>query len=543
MPTYADLADVDPTAWLHQARAWDELAHDLADRADRVRAACSRLDETWGGADARASRARRDALITELHAAATSAATVAAVLGRHAGTVMAAQQRVRDAVAGVNPLIARVTADGTVVPAVWVSVSAPGVAANLTLYLLEARRVSGVISEALEQAARSDAETVDALHRLAPAEPGRPPPDGRRPPDGIPAEGTDPAAVHGWWQGLSPDERDRLVTEHPEQIGERDGIPSVDRDRANRARLDGERVRLGRLRMRLRPADGDDERERVDAALAGIDVLDHRLAVPGTLLLGFGTEGDGRAVVATGDPDRSDNVVTYVPGVGARLGAVGIDLARSDAMAGAAKVADPRATTAAVTWIGYPAPSGLLAAAGDGAARAGGDALTRFQDGLRVTGRGEPARLTVLGHSYGSLVAGHAAATGGLSADELVLVGSPGVGTRRDVADLRTHPEHVWATVAANDPINHVPGASAAGTSAPFPATRQIAHGADPTDPAFGARVFPSAPGTPGPLADDPATVADESSPTTAHGQYWDPGSPSLESIGRITVGRKDVRH
>lgn len=541
MPTYADLVDVDPTAWLHQARDWDGLAHDLADRADRIRGAWVRLDGTWGGADARAARARRDDLVGELDAAADRAAAVAAVLGRHAGTVMAAQQRVRDVVAGVNPLVAYVRPDGTVLPASWASTSMPGLAASLALYLVEARRVASVIADALEEAARSDAETVDALHRLAPAGPGRPP-GGPVPPDGIPPDHTDPAAVHAWWRALPAAERDRLVTEHPERIGELDGVPSVDRDRANRLRLDGERVRLRRQRMRLGSRTDDDERERVDAALAGIDVLDRRLDAPGALLLGFGTEGGGRAVVATGDPDRSDNVVTYVPGVGARLEAVGIDLARSDAVVRSAHAADPQADTAAVTWIGYRAPSGLAAAVGDGAARDGGDALARFQDGLRVTGHGDRARLTVLGHSYGSLVAGHAAATGDLAADELVLVGSPGAGTRRDVADLRMDPEHVWATVAANDPINHVPGAPAAGTSAPFPSTRQLAHGSDPTDPAFGAQVFVSAPGTLGPLADDPATVGDESTPTAAHGQYWDPRSPSLESIGRIAVGRRDVQ-
>ena len=539
VPTYADLADVDPTAWLHQARAWDGLAHDLADRADRIRAVWGRLDGTWAGADARAARGRRDELVGELDTAADRLAAIAAVLGRHAGTVLAAQQRVRDAVSGVNPLLARVTPDGTVLPVPWICASVPGVATNLALYLVEARRVSGVIADALDDVARSDAETVDALHRLAPAGPGRPPPGGGGP-DGIPAGGTDPVAVHEWWRGLSPGERDRLLTEHPERVGELDGVPAVDRDRANLLRLDGERVRLGRLRMRLGTRDGG-ERERVDAALAGIDVLAGRLAVPGTLLIGFGTDGDGRAVVAAGDPDRSDNVVTYVPGVGARLQAVGVDLARSDAIARSARAADPRAGTAAITWIGYRAPSGLLAASGGAAARDGGAALARFQDGLRVTGHGDRTRLTVLGHSYGSLVAGHAAAAGGLEADELVLVGSPGTGTRRDVTDLRMDPAHVWATVAANDPINHVPGAAAAGTSAPFPATRQIAHGSDPTDPAFGAQVFASAPGTPGPLADDPATVVDESSPAAAHGQYWDPGSPSLESIGRIAVGRRDL--
>ncbi len=540
MPTYAELADVDPTSWLHQARDWDELAHDLADRAERVRAACARIDETWGGADARAARTRRDELVAELDAAADRAAAVAAVLGRHAGTVMAAQQRMRDAVLGANPLFTRVTPDGTVLPVLWVSGSPLGVANNLACYLIEARRISAVIADALTEAERSDAETVDALHRLAPGGPEGPPPGGGGP-DGIPAEGTSAAAVHEWWRGLPAGERDRLVTEHPDRIGELDGVPASDRDRANRLRLDGERVRLRRLRMRLRRQDGADEREQVDAALAGIDVLDHRLDVPGTLLLGFGTEDGGRAVVAAGDPDRSDNVVTYVPGVGARLATVGIDLARSDAIAGSARAAAPAASTAAVTWIGYDAPPGIAAAVSDSPARDGGAALTRFQDGLRVTGRGDRARLTVLGHSYGSLVAGHAAAAGGLAADELVLVGSPGAGTRSDVGDLRMDPAHVWATVAANDPVNHIPGSPAVGTSDPFAAARQLAFGTDPTDPAFGAQVFASAPGTLGAGPDDPATDEDESSPTAAHGQYWDPGSPSLESIGRIAVGRRDV--
>ncbi|TCK21270.1 alpha/beta hydrolase [Pseudonocardia endophytica] len=542
MPTYTDLVDVDPTAWLHQARAWDGLAHDLADRADRLRATGARLAETWGGADARAATRRRDELVGELDAAADRAAAVAAVLGRHAGTVMAAQQRVREAVAGVNPVVARVTDDGTVLPVLGSALSGPGAVGLLDAYLREARRVSGVIADALDDAARSDAETVEALHRLAPADPDRPPPGGSLPPDGIPPDGTAPAAVTDWWRRLPATERDRLVSEHPDRIGETDGIPTVDRDRANRMRLDGERIRLRRRRMRLDGIGDGVERDRIDDALDGIDVLERRLALPGTLLLGFDTDGDGRAVVAAGDPDRSDNVVTYVPGVGAGLGAVGIDLSRSDAVAGAARAADPGADTAAVTWIGYRAPSSLPAAAGDRAAHDGGAALVRFQDGLRATGPDDRARLTVLGHSYGSLVAGRAAATGRLAADDLVLVGSPGTGTRGDVTDLRMDPAQVWATVAGNDPINHIPGAPAAGTSDPFPQARQLAYGTDPTDPAFGAEVFASAPGTLGPAADDPDTDDDETSPTAAHGQYWDPGSPSLEAIGRISVGRRDVQ-
>ena len=69
-------------------------------------------------------------------------------------------------------------------------------------------------------------------------------------------------------------------------------------------------------------------------------------------------------------------------GVGAGLGAVGIDLSRSDAVAAAARAADPRADTAAVTWIGYGAPSSLPAAAGDRAARDGSSVAIDFPRGL-----------------------------------------------------------------------------------------------------------------------------------------------------------------
>lgn len=536
MPTYAELLDADPTAWLHQARDWDALAGELGARAERIRASGLRVDESWGGADARAARGRRDEIVAGLDGAAERAAAVAAVLGRHAGTVMAAQHRVRDAVDRLNPLLAVVTADGTVLPPV--PGFTPVAALHLPGYLLSARWVSGVIADALEDAERSDAETVEALRRLAPG-PERPPGGGVAPED-VPAEGTSPAAVHEWWLGLPAADRERLTAERPDLVGGLDGVPAADRDRANRLLLDAERVRLLRRRMRL--AD-DAAREEVDRLLAGIDVLDRRLDVDGTLLLGFGTEGGGTAVVAAGNPDVADNVVTFVPGVGSRLDAVGVDLARSDAMAGAARAADPGARTAAVTWIGYAAPPGLVEASGTVSARNGAAALARFQDGLRATGTTPSARLTVVGHSYGSLVAGRAAASGDLDADELVLVGSPGAGTRDDVADLRMDPRHVWATVAANDPINHVPGPPGVGTSDPFPPSRQLAHGADPTDPSFGAQVFPSAPGTLGGRADDPVTPEDESTPAAAHGQYWDAGSPSLEAIGRISVGRRDVPH
>ena len=58
--------------------------------------------------------------------------------------------------------------------------------------------------------------------------------------------------------------------------------------------------------------------------------------------------------------------------------------------------------------------------------QAGGLALSQFVDGLNSTHTdGDQPHLTVIGHSYGSTTSSYAAA-GGMDADSLVLIGSPG---------------------------------------------------------------------------------------------------------------------
>jgi pimeloyl-ACP methyl ester carboxylesterase len=158
--------------------------------------------------------------------------------------------------------------------------------------------------------------------------------------------------------------------------------------------------------------------------------------------------------------------------------------------------------------------------------------LRRFQEGLRATAEGTPARQTVIGHSYGSLVVGKAAAGTGLPADGVVFVGSPGVGV--DAArDLAVPPDRVWSTTSRNDIIQYatpspaafardlmvaatVPGAGpllAFGTP-----ENDLWFGHNPSDPAFGGHTFPS-------------------SPDAGHLGYWDPDSPSLDALAAITLG------
>ncbi|RZT87381.1 alpha/beta hydrolase family protein [Pseudonocardia sediminis] len=534
MPTFAELAEIDPTQWLHQARGWERLGHDLTAQADGLDAAFAPLVGTWTGGDARAAHADRDRLRAELTAAADRSATASEILGRHAGAVLAAQKRMTDAVLGANPATTRVGADGTVLPAEWMILppfTSP--AFGLTSFVTDLARITREISAALEDAARSDRETTAALTALVPAGTAGP-----APATVAPGPGTSPAGVRGWWDSLTPAARDRAIAEQPDRVGALDGVPAVARDAANRLRLDAGRDQLLRRRARLVERGDTAAAGQIDELLRGVDAVGRRLRAgePPALLLGFDIDGPGHAIVAMGNPDTAEHVVTYVPGTTARLAAIETDLHRADATVSAARAADPRAGTAAVTWLGYDAPPDIARAAATGYAERAAEPLARFQEGLRASHQGAPVHRTLVGHSYGSTVAGYAARRDGPVAEDLVLVASPGAGTRRGVADLNTDPEHVWATTAANDPIRQFARTDLMGTSAPFAQRATLAHGLDPTHPAFGARVFASDPGTLLPRPDDPSTPGNESAGT--HSRYWDQGSRSWEALGRISVGR-----
>jgi len=207
------------------------------------------------------------------------------------------------------------------------------------------------------------------------------------------------------------------------------------------------------------------------------------------------------------------------------------ELSRAGRVAARATEWDPAASTTAVLWLDYDAPDFVDEAVSAAPARAGAVALRRFQDGLRAGHDGPPADQTVLGHSYGSLVVGGAAA-GGLAADRVVFVGSPGVGV--DTAtELRMRPDQVWSSTARTDVIQYaavaprsllgdLPVLAAVPIAGPVLAFGRpeddLWFGRNPSDPAFGARRFAS--------QDD-----------AGHLGYWDPGRPALDALAKITLG------
>ncbi|MGC7093859.1 alpha/beta hydrolase [Amycolatopsis lurida] len=192
-------------------------------------------------------------------------------------------------------------------------------------------------------------------------------------------------------------------------------------------------------------------------------------------LLGIDSTGDGKAIVATGNPDTAQNVATFVPGTGTDLATIGSTLDRSDVMHRAADKtgAGPNSV---ISWLGYDAPDSVHNAAMSGYAEDARKPLDSFQDGLRESHIGAPSRNTVIGHSYGSTAAGFAARDEQLAVDAFVAVGSPGVGVD-DATGLHLPPEQVWAVAAANDPVADLQR-----------------FGNAPTDPDFGANKIDASP-------------------------------------------------
>jgi hypothetical protein len=242
----------------------------------------------------------------------------------------------------------------------------------------------------------------------------------------------------------------------------------------------------------------------------------------------FDPRGTGLVAEVFGDLSTADRIAVLVPGVDTRgpnfLTGLGGVPARAPAVqaenlydatfpaAGppigttAGTAAGAGARVAVVAWLGYRTPHGVgRDAAREELARAGAVALERFVGGL--VRRRPAATLTLIGHSYGSVVVGLAAPRLPRQVTDLVATGSPGMGVDR-AADLRTR-ARVWAALAPADWIHWVPGIELFG----------VGHGTQPADPAFGARPF----GTAG---------------VTDHDHYLAPGTRSLADVADIVLGR-----
>jgi hypothetical protein len=566
------LRDADPVELYTSADAYDRLADEFTAHArswqDTVHARVR--DSGWTGGAAERAEDALSATTARLGAARTELDLVGPVLREGAEAFLLAQSQLRQALTEAAAHGCTVADDGSVSwpPPPAADRHDPD-AALLTAAGGDLRRR---IALALADADRADRAVADRLRRFADLTRTGPTPAlaaaerarsaaahvlGADQPLtlGMPAPGTPPAQAAAWWRALTDAGRERLLDRHPELLGNLDGLPAAVRDTANRRTLPRLIARLGGTLPRTpREQDLLDGFRRIQDRLRAEDAADGGPV----LLLALAEEGQGRAALSFGDPDTADDVAVYVPGLGTRLGDVGgKDGDRAKTLLAAARAADPARSTASITWLGYDAPQlesagpDALAVAGTARAEQGGAGYQRFLRGLRAGRAGAPAHLTALGHSYGSLTVGRAAQRpGGLPADEIVLVGSPGTGAQR-AADLRADPDHVWVGAAEHDPVTRLPGRAAVGraglgagaglllvspaaVAAGAAAARSVAaadpgelwFGQDPASREFGARRF----------------AVEDGDWQHAHSDYWGrdsggSGGSSLESLGAIVAG------
>ena len=468
-----------------------------------------------------------------------------------------------------------------------------------------AGEVTGLVAKALQLAGEVDSQVSAQLARLpGPASAVGAASDlatklGR---ELLPPAGMTPKEINEWWAALDAAVQQQLIHQFPAQIGWMNGLPATARDQANRLAMSEEQASLERQLARLKADEPPDalwegiklglmpnpavgqwlaQVNQIGTELAGISVLEQSLArggkggVPPAYLLGFSASGIGRAIVAYGNPDTAAATVTYVPGTGSALATSGVDTNSAIALWQQAHKLDPGQSVSSIYWLGYNAPqtngiSGDLSLTSTADAISGAHSLAGFQSGLAAAhATGTPGRTVLLGHSYGSLVIGEAAAHDGVRPSDIIAVASPGLGVN-SAAQLGISPSHVWAGANVNDPIPDIPpnaesllpqvaeGAVVGGISglvthglsgflsgvksgalAPLIAAHDenpdaSFFGANPATPAFGGNDF-SANYVPG----EPSSFnMNYFLSFHAHSTYFNQGSASLRNMAAIVAGK-----
>jgi hypothetical protein len=225
----------------------------------------------------------------------------------------------------------------------------------------------------------------------------------------------------------------------------------------------------------------------------------------------FDPSGDGRGIQVVGDLVHATRIAVVVPGAGNTLS--NFDSVKgpgggAEALYTQAQDLGAHGSLAVIGWLGYDPPSvDSIHVTTLGHAEAGARALKSFLNELKTVNK---APVTLLCHSYGSVVCGQAAHN--VKVTDIAVFGSPGMGVG-SVADLNTG-ARVWAGRGANDGIADVPHIQVDLLGV------DLGFGDDPVDPAFGARRFDAGKG--------------------GHSDYLRIGDAALRNLALIALGDVD---
>lgn len=323
----------------------------------------------------------------------------------------------------------------------------------------------------------------------------------------LPDTDAPPYRLAHFFATLTAGQQVALTDKYPLVVGNLNGAPVDLRYRANRHAL--VRAEAAEQQRTQDPRLSPDGRHQAVLRLARF----RSMLAGDRQILAFDPSGRGHAAEVFGDLDRAERVSVVVPGVdtnlltlertGSKKNAAPVGMAQQ--LYGAERAARPGARTAVIAWADYTAPAGIgMDAALGGLAAEGAVRLNALVGALPGA-----SDVSLFCHSYGSVLCGVAAGELPARVTDIAVAGSPGM--RADSAEGLDTGARVWAMRDGDDWIQDVPNMAVGG----------LGHGADPVDPAFGARIV-SANGAVG------------------HSGYFEPGTDSLSNFAAIGVGDYD---
>ncbi|WP_052425553.1 alpha/beta hydrolase, partial [Mycobacterium kyorinense] len=491
-------------------------------------------DEVWSGQAANAANAKHQQQISTLQAHVNGSAAAAKLYRDSAGVVTSTKQQIIENVEKTQQLIEKIANDPQATPE------------QKDYFIKGLVRETHAENVQLVQAGATKLSKPPATPlTVRPASNGRevplaPPPQDTAPQ--IPKAGTDPNEVKRWWDSLSQPQKDQLLREHPDMLGNLDGIYVADRSTANTTVMQQDLDRVTHAASDHHVSIDEVTAHPQNYGLSPADVTRYTNAVQVKKGLEYNSakthaptflqvyepdkfNGQGRAAIAIGNPDTAANTAVVVPGTSHSVTEGWLSSNDAANLYNETWAANHGKATSVVAWMGYNAPDSL----GDpqvgqtGLAHQGGALLASDVNALNVTHQGA-SDVTVIGHSYGSTTVADAAAGYGMHANDVVLIGCPGTDMAHSAADFHlAQGGHVYVGSASTDPITQlggIPQVHAPGTDV------TVALGADPAVDGFGSTRF---------KAEVPGLTFND------HSHYYDPGSESLYSMADIASGHGDA--
>lgn len=527
----ADIERWDPEAVrevFHAASARSGASTDAARASEQLPAF-----ESWGGVSADAARDAIHKTRVDLDAHAREALAVAQAAQKAAQDIEKVKIELRD-------LKDDARSEGMDVdPATNQVVRGPGFKGSDMQALKKIGVLQTRLNAIIAEANGVDAELAAAINM---ADGKLPIPDAQPTPP-PPPESTPPEDVKKWWDSLTPEQQQAELRDNPPYMGNLNGIPVEARDQANQTamRTDIENIQEAASRHGVSAQDvlndpfrygcTPDDVTRYTNAVKVQDALEHDSLQTGarTYLQVYQPtkfDGQGRAAIAIGNPDKAANTTVVVPGTSHSVTEGWLSADDATNLYNEAKAADPTRATSVVAWMGYNAPDDLSdpQVAQTSLAHEGGALLAADVNGLNATHGPGSSHMTVMGHSYGSTTVADAAAGYGMHTNDVILIGSPGTDMAKSAADFHLAPGgHVFVGAASTDPITqlgglpqiHVPGTGVT-----------LALGTDPAMDGFGSTRF---------KAEVPGWTIND------HSHYFDPGTESLFSMADIVSGHGDA--